>query len=252
MAIERKTRQNRETSEEKARTEELRKKYKHKPTPDDLAASGDYDGPVQLGLYWELRQTMAALRAERERLGLTLAQVAEASGIDKGAISRLETGKQVNPTIDTISRIAAALGMRLGLTLAHERGEEQSQSQNVLSEWLSRGREVTVITPDGKTLRLIDSPTSPDHFIPVVDLRDDAAKGGRAGGRGAYLQEVLEKVHEAITVSRQSVVDAFTHLESEEERLRQWAFTIHGGQPSGRLPDAVIDKAAGGFQKRTK
>ena len=57
---------------------------------------------------------MAELKAERERQGLTLAQLAERSGIDKGAISKLETGRQVNPPVDTLESIGnhAARGLR--------------------------------------------------------------------------------------------------------------------------------------------
>jgi len=42
---------------------------------------------------------------------LTLAQLAERTGIDQAALSRLETGKQANTTVGTLSRIADALGV---------------------------------------------------------------------------------------------------------------------------------------------
>ena len=56
---------------------------------------------------------MHALKAERERQGLSLSDVSERSGLDPAAISRLENGKQANPTIDTILRYADALGKEL-------------------------------------------------------------------------------------------------------------------------------------------
>jgi DNA-binding phage protein len=57
------------------------------------------------------------LRREREARGLSLAEVAERSGIDKAALSRLENGQQSNPTVNTLTRYARALGKRLALTL---------------------------------------------------------------------------------------------------------------------------------------
>jgi transcriptional regulator with XRE-family HTH domain len=53
------------------------------------------------------------LRAERERRGLSLADVARRSGLDKAAVSRLETYQQGNPTLVTLLRYADALGVRL-------------------------------------------------------------------------------------------------------------------------------------------
>jgi transcriptional regulator with XRE-family HTH domain len=38
--------------------------------------------------------------------------VAERTGIDKGALSRIETGQHLNPTFSTLCRYAHALGKR--------------------------------------------------------------------------------------------------------------------------------------------
>jgi ribosome-binding protein aMBF1 (putative translation factor) len=121
MSVKREQRKVKRTLEEQARIDAIRAKYqREKPGPEQLTASGEYEGPVQAGAYWEVRRVMAALRAERERQGLTLAQLAKRSGLDKGAISKLETGRQINPTVDTLSRIAAGLGVRVALTLQPE------------------------------------------------------------------------------------------------------------------------------------
>jgi ribosome-binding protein aMBF1 (putative translation factor) len=58
-----------------------------------------------------------ALRAERERLGLSLSEVSARCGIEKGAISRIENGLNANPTLDTLRRCATALGKVLSLGL---------------------------------------------------------------------------------------------------------------------------------------
>ena len=123
MTVKREQRKVGRTPEDQARIDAIREKYrKEKPGPDQVAASGEYEGPVQAAAYWHVRRVMAVLKAERERQGLTLAQLAKRSGIDKGAISKLETGRHANPTVDTLSRIAAGLGMSLGLTLRPEDG----------------------------------------------------------------------------------------------------------------------------------
>jgi DNA-binding XRE family transcriptional regulator len=56
---------------------------------------------------------MFSLRRERERLGLSLADVAKLAGIDKAALSRLENGLQINPTVNTLARYVRALGKSL-------------------------------------------------------------------------------------------------------------------------------------------
>jgi hypothetical protein len=62
--------------------------------------------------YLEMTQAVSALRQERQRMGVTLTEVSRRSGIDLGALSRLENGHQTNPTLETLSRYAAAIGKR--------------------------------------------------------------------------------------------------------------------------------------------
>ena len=66
-------------------------------------------GPPQL----PFRDLIAVLRAERERQGLSLADVAERTGIDRAAIHKLEIGANTNPTQATLTRYAGALGARI-------------------------------------------------------------------------------------------------------------------------------------------
>lgn len=51
------------------------------------------------------------LRELRQKLGLTQEQLAERSGIDQTTISTLERDSNANPTWDTVSKIARALGV---------------------------------------------------------------------------------------------------------------------------------------------
>jgi transcriptional regulator with XRE-family HTH domain len=52
------------------------------------------------------------LKRERQRCGLSIGDVAERSGLDRAVVSRLENGKQDNPTVATLMRYAAAVGKR--------------------------------------------------------------------------------------------------------------------------------------------
>jgi ribosome-binding protein aMBF1 (putative translation factor) len=73
------------------------------------------------------RRFVMSLRRERERQGLSLADVAERAKIDKGALSRLENGQQLNPTVNTLARYAQAIGKSLawGMTDQHSKGESR-------------------------------------------------------------------------------------------------------------------------------
>lgn len=62
-------------------------------------------------------QFISRLRDERLARGLSLDQLAARSKIDKAALSRLEAGKQSNPTLATLMKYARALEFRLTLSL---------------------------------------------------------------------------------------------------------------------------------------
>ncbi len=65
-----------------------------------------------------LQQALQALQAARERRGLSLADMSRRSGIDRARLSRLESDGHANPTLDTLGRIARALGGELRVTVA--------------------------------------------------------------------------------------------------------------------------------------
>jgi len=114
MTLKRVHRKIERTSEEQAWIQGIRDHYqKNRPTPDELLTSGDVDEFVPLGEYLDLLSTVNALKKERELRGLSLTTLAERSGIDKAALSRLENGLQTNPTVDTLYRYATAIGVEL-------------------------------------------------------------------------------------------------------------------------------------------
>jgi DNA-binding XRE family transcriptional regulator len=66
------------------------------------------------------REVLGELKAAREAKGLSLADLTDATGMDRSALSKLETGQRPNPTIETLVRYAEAVGKRLVISLADE------------------------------------------------------------------------------------------------------------------------------------
>jgi ribosome-binding protein aMBF1 (putative translation factor) len=69
------------------------------------------------------RHFIMSLRRERERLGFSLNDLAERAKIDKAALSRLENGQQLNPTVNTIARYVHALGKSIARSLCERAGQ---------------------------------------------------------------------------------------------------------------------------------
>ena len=106
------------TAADRARHKAIRQEFQHCPTQEELEASGTYDGPIKRGAYFKVRILIHELRRVREAAGLTLAAVSKRTGMDQATLSRLENGRQPNPTVDTLWRYACAVGRQLVLTHA--------------------------------------------------------------------------------------------------------------------------------------
>jgi ribosome-binding protein aMBF1 (putative translation factor) len=117
MALRRVQRKTERTPEQMAELRAVRESFqREQPGQDELVASGDYDGPFRQGDIMTLLSALATLKRERERQGLSLAEISERSGLDKGMISRLENGKILNPTVNTLWKYANAVGMTVSMS----------------------------------------------------------------------------------------------------------------------------------------
>jgi DNA-binding XRE family transcriptional regulator len=68
-------------------------------------------GPADVELEHALNVVIAQrVREHRQQLGLTLAQLADSSGISKGMLSKIENG-QASPSLGTLARVAAAVNV---------------------------------------------------------------------------------------------------------------------------------------------
>jgi DNA-binding phage protein len=81
----------------------------------ELAALAD---PSALGDHLDFAVFVAAARDARVARGLSVSEVAARMGVDHAAVSRLESGKQANPTVNTVMRYVEAIGLRVAWGLA--------------------------------------------------------------------------------------------------------------------------------------
>jgi len=72
----------------------------------------DPDAVMTMGMYFDVQKALQSLKQARKRSGLSIGDVAERSGLDRAVVSRLENGKQDNPTVATLLRCAAGVGKR--------------------------------------------------------------------------------------------------------------------------------------------
>ncbi len=63
----------------------------------------------------EIRHLLQAIEAERERAGLTKAELARRAGTNPAALRRLLTAETSNPTLRTLLAVFDALGLELAL-----------------------------------------------------------------------------------------------------------------------------------------
>src|ERR1700730_13035829 len=66
----------------------------------------------------QFQELLTQLKAAREAKGLSLADLTELTGMDRSALSKLETCQRANPTVETLVRYAEAVGKRLIVSLA--------------------------------------------------------------------------------------------------------------------------------------
>ena len=65
----------------------------------------------------QMAQIALLLCAARQEKGLSLQQLSDLTGISRPALSRIESGDNKNPTLNTLLRIARALGKEIVVSL---------------------------------------------------------------------------------------------------------------------------------------
>src|SRR5262249_45335205 len=100
------------TAEQRAEEEAVRRQHAANPVRHRPA------GAINRQSSTAILSLVARFKAVRGSQGLTLAEVAERMGIAPPALSHLETGKMLNPTLATLHKWAEALGQRLNVDLS--------------------------------------------------------------------------------------------------------------------------------------
>lgn len=126
-------------------------------------------------------RTLAAnLRAARQTRGWRLEDLADRSGVSRGMLQQIETGR-TNPSIATLARIAAALGVSFGLLV--EPPEELGQVVR---------QEMTTVRPAGQASQarlLINDGQAP--FIELWDFTITVADQIHSDGHPTGTRELL-------------------------------------------------------------
>lgn len=106
------------TAEDRERRRKVRELFKDKPSIDQLVASGELSGnTVPMSLYLEVQQLLHDLKNARESAKLSLADMAERTGMDKAVLSKIENGQHGIPTLPSLARYAQAVGLQLSFSL---------------------------------------------------------------------------------------------------------------------------------------
>jgi DNA-binding XRE family transcriptional regulator len=96
------TRNRRLTPEEAAKYETIRQQVAEE-LPDLVARHHE-----RLATLDQLQELLRQLKAAREEKGINLADLTQLTGMDRSALSKLETGQRANPTAETLVRYAEA------------------------------------------------------------------------------------------------------------------------------------------------
>ena len=106
------------TAEETKRVDDARRDIEAER--DEILREGRDRKRAWLMMRRDVDETIDRLRAERERLGLSLADVEQRSGLRRSVLSRLENDNTSNPTLLTLQRYATAIGMTLHTSLTSD------------------------------------------------------------------------------------------------------------------------------------
>ena len=75
---------------------------------------------VRIRAQIKMQDVFKELRLIRQQRRLSLADMQRRTGMNRSAISKLETGSRANFSIDTVARYAHAVGKKILVTLADE------------------------------------------------------------------------------------------------------------------------------------
>jgi transcriptional regulator with XRE-family HTH domain len=138
---------------------------------------GDEVGAAELG-----RRVAENLRHRRKVRGMSLDDLAKASGVSRAALSQIETCK-TNPTVGLLWKIAVGLG----IPIAELIGASASGSVSVLR----RGDAQVLRSTDGRFESRPLAPAGVSPLVEVYELRVHARSAYRAEGHAPGTHEIV-------------------------------------------------------------
>jgi transcriptional regulator with XRE-family HTH domain len=127
-----------------------------------------------------------AIRDRRDAAGRSLEDVARESGVDASAIAKIERGANPNPTVGTLSRITAALGVRIAISF--ETGDQEALSRLLRDFGTREATQLLEIASyvgyDVAMQRLLDAKLTievPADDTPTTAERSASSRSSRAG-----------------------------------------------------------------------
>jgi len=132
----------------------------------------------------------SSIKEQRQRHGLTIAQVSEQTGLSRGMLSKIENG-QTSAGMDTLARIARALGVSMSLLFSKydvSSSAAQHIKQGMGMEVVRRG------TKNGHTYHLLAYDQGPIKlFEPfLITMNDDSEQYPTFQHPGTELLYMLE------------------------------------------------------------
>ena len=104
------------TVEEQERHKRIREQIQEELPDIQQRAQQKLAEAMQRGI--AIQHTMAVLKSERVKKGLSLSDMKERTGIERSTLSRLENNAAANPTINTLTRYADAVGKKVFVVFA--------------------------------------------------------------------------------------------------------------------------------------
>jgi transcriptional regulator with XRE-family HTH domain len=146
----------------------------------DAGAAGDEVGAAELG-----RRVAENLRDKRKSRGMSLDDLARASGVSRAALSQIETCKS-NPTVGLLWKIAVGLGVPFAELIG-----ESSGAVSVLR----RGTSQVLRSLDGKFESRPLSPAGASPLVELYELRISARSTHASEAHAPGTHEILVVLH---------------------------------------------------------
>ena len=104
------------TVEEQERHQRIREQIQEELPAIKQRAQQKLGEAMQRGI--AIQHSMAVLKAERIKKGLSLSDMKARTGIERSTLSRLENNAAANPTVNTLTKYANAVGKKVFVVFA--------------------------------------------------------------------------------------------------------------------------------------